>query len=67
MVNKVFDEATFGMNNKVFEVFDDKTVLVTGGAGAIGSNLVKKLSDLKTKKILIIDDFSSSYDWNIPV
>jgi nucleoside-diphosphate-sugar epimerase len=54
------------MNKKVFEVFDGKTVLVTGGAGAIGSNLVKKLSDLKTKKIIIIDDFSSSYDWNVP-
>jgi UDP-glucose 4-epimerase len=67
MVNKLFDEATFGMNKKVFEVFDGKTVLVTGGAGAIGSNLVKKLCVLKTKKIIIIDDFSSSYDWNIPV
>ncbi len=31
------------MNKKVFEVFDGKTVLVTGGAGAIGSNLVRKL------------------------
>jgi UDP-glucose 4-epimerase len=67
MVNKLFDEVSFGMNKKVFEVFDGKTVLVTGGAGAIGSNLVKKLSDLKTKKIIIIDDFSSSYDWNLPV
>ena len=55
------------MNKKVLDVFDDKTVLVTGGAGAIGSNLVKKLVDLGTKKITIIDDLSSSYRWNIPV
>jgi nucleoside-diphosphate-sugar epimerase len=41
-------------------------VLVTGGAGAIGSNLVKALNALKTKKIIIIDDLSSSYEWNIP-
>ena len=53
------------MNKKVLEAFNEKTVLVTGGAGAIGSNLVKTLSNLKTKKIIIIDDLSSSYEWNI--
>ena len=56
----------FGLNKKVFEAFDEKTVLVTGGAGAIGANLVKTLSNLETKKIIIIDDLSSSYEWNIP-
>jgi nucleoside-diphosphate-sugar epimerase len=54
------------MNKKVLEAFNGKTVLVTGGAGAIGSNLVKTLSNLETKKIIIIDDLSSSYEWNIP-
>jgi len=54
------------MNKKVLEAFNEKTVLVTGGAGAIGSNLVKTLSNLETKKIIIIDDLSSSYEWNIP-
>jgi len=53
------------MNKKVLEAFNEKTVLVTGGAGAIGSNLVKTLSNLETKKIIIIDDLSSSYEWNI--
>jgi len=48
------------------ETFDGKTVLVTGGAGAIGSNLVRTLSALNTKKIVIIDDLSSSFEWNIP-
>jgi UDP-glucose 4-epimerase len=60
-------EGKFGMNNKVSEAFSEKIVLVTGGAGAIGSNLVKALSNLETKKIIIIDDLSSSYEWNIPV
>jgi UDP-glucose 4-epimerase len=54
------------LNKKIAEVFNGKTVLVTGGAGAIGSNLVKTLSNLETKKIIIIDDLSSSYEWNIP-
>ena len=67
MVNKVLNGEKFGMNKKVLEAFNEKTVLVTGGAGAIGSNLVKTLSDLETKKIIIIDDLSSSYEWNIPV
>jgi len=54
------------MNQKVLDAFNGKTVLVTGGAGAIGSNLVKTLCNLETKKIIIIDDLSSSYEWNIP-
>jgi UDP-glucose 4-epimerase len=55
------------MNEKVENTFNGKTVLVTGGAGAIGSNLVKELIGLETKKITIIDDLSSSYEWNIPI
>ena len=51
---------------EVYETFEGKTVLVTGGAGAIGGNLVRKLNDLKTKKIVIIDNLSSSYEWNLP-
>jgi UDP-glucose 4-epimerase len=54
------------MDKKVLEAFNGKTVLVTGGAGSVGSNLVKTLSNLETKKIVIIDDLSSSYEWNIP-
>lgn len=51
---------------EIEEAFRGKTVLVTGGAGAIGGNLVRRLSTLDTKKIVIIDDLSSSYEWNIP-
>jgi UDP-glucose 4-epimerase len=57
---------TSGLNKKVLDSFNGKTVLVTGGAGAIGSNLVRTLCNLKTEKIIIIDDLSSSYKWNIP-
>jgi len=54
------------MKEEVYVEFDGKTVLVTGGAGAIGSNLVRTLNGLGTKKIMILDDLSSSYEWNIP-
>ena len=50
----------------ISESFNDKTVLVTGGAGAIGGNLVRTLNDLDTQKIIILDNLSSSYSWNIP-
>jgi len=50
----------------VGEGYEGKTVLVTGGAGAIGGNLVRRLNDLGTTKIIIIDNLSSSYEWNVP-
>ena len=42
-----------------------KKVIVTGGAGFIGSNLVKKLLDLNVEKLLIIDDLSTGNESNI--
>jgi nucleoside-diphosphate-sugar epimerase len=52
--------------NELQEGFKNKTVLVTGGAGAIGGNLVRVLDGFDTKKIIILDNLSSSYEWNIP-
>lgn len=46
--------------------YDGKIILVTGGAGAIGGNLCRKLSELNAKKVIILDDLSSAYEWNIP-
>jgi len=42
-----------------------KKVIVTGGAGFIGSNLAKKLLDLNVEKLLIIDDLSTGNESNI--
>jgi UDP-glucose 4-epimerase len=46
--------------------YHDKTILVTGGAGCVGSNLCRRLSELGAKKVIILDDLSSAYVWNIP-
>lgn len=46
--------------------YRDKCVLVTGGAGCIGSNLTKALIEAKASKILVLDDLSAAEKWNIP-
>nr|WP_319374722.1 NAD-dependent epimerase/dehydratase family protein [uncultured Methanobacterium sp.] len=45
--------------------YNDKTVLVTGGAGCVGSNLTRKLSE-HAGKVIILDNLDSAYEWNIP-
>ena len=54
------------MLNKIGNYYKDKTILVTGGAGAIGRNLSEKLALLGAKKVIIFDNLSSAYEWNIP-
>jgi UDP-glucose 4-epimerase len=51
---------------KIEAFYKDKIILVTGGAGAIGRNLSEKLALLGAKKVLILDNMSSAYEWNIP-
>ena len=48
------------------ESYKGKTILVTGGAGSIGTNLCKALAKLEAGRIIILDDLSASYEWNIP-
>jgi nucleoside-diphosphate-sugar epimerase len=47
-------------------IFKDKTLLITGAAGFIGSNLVKRLfHDVKYIKVIGIDSITDYYDVNI--
>jgi UDP-glucose 4-epimerase len=46
--------------------YEGKVVLVTGGAGSIGTNLCRKLAESNAKKMIILDNLSSAYEWNIP-
>jgi len=53
------------MSNFLSE-YKDKSILITGGAGCIGSNLTKALMRAKAAKIIILDDLSAAERWNIP-
>jgi len=50
----------------VYSDYENKVVLITGGAGCVGSNLSRKISGLNAKKVIILDNLSSAYEWNIP-
>jgi len=45
--------------------YSGQVVLVTGGAGAIGSNLSRALAEAGAR-VIILDDLSSSERWNVP-
>jgi len=48
------------------EYYRGKKILVTGGAGAIGSRLVRRLCDAGASLVMVLDDLSSGYTWNLP-
>ena len=43
-----------------------KTYLITGGAGFIGSHLVKKLLS-ENFKVIVVDNFDDFYDYKIKI
>ncbi len=50
-------------NPNLLNEFNGETVLVTGAAGSIGSELVKQLADFDVKKLILIDQAESAlYD-----
>ena len=49
----------------VHDHYEGKKVLVTGGAGAIGSNLTRALAD-SGAQVIVVDDLSSAERWNVP-
>ena len=53
------------MTRSYLDEYDNKTVLVTGGAGAIGSNLTRALAE-RGAKVIVMDDLSSAERWNVP-
>jgi UDP-glucose 4-epimerase len=47
--------------------YKGKTIIITGGAGCVGSNLTKALIKAEAARIIVLDDLSAAEKWNIPV
>lgn len=47
------------------DVYQKRPILVTGGAGAIGSNLCRALANLDAQ-VIVLDNLSSAERWNVP-
>lgn len=48
------------------ESYRGKRILVTGGAGAIGTTLVRNLCEAGSNLVIVLDDLTSGYRWNLP-
>lgn len=48
------------------DCYRDETILITGGAGAIGSNLSRRLAELGAAKVIILDNLSAGKIWSVP-
>lgn len=54
------------MEKEYLSAYKDKIILITGGAGAIGSNLAGAIAKHGAKMVIILDNLSSAEIWNIP-
>lgn len=52
--------------DEYLRAYRDRVILVTGGAGAIGSNLTRALLQHGARSVVVLDDLSSADRWNIP-
>src|SRR4030043_350033 len=52
--------------NEYLSKYKGKNILITGGAGCIGPNLTRALIKGEAARIIVMDDLSAAYEWNIP-
>jgi nucleoside-diphosphate-sugar epimerase len=55
-----------GLSTEILDTFSGKNILVSGGAGFVGGNLVRALLDAKPARITIVDNLLSAERSNVP-
>jgi nucleoside-diphosphate-sugar epimerase len=50
----------------ILSSYANKRILITGGAGCIGSNLIRALLKADPEKIIVLDNLSAAFEWNLP-
>jgi nucleoside-diphosphate-sugar epimerase len=53
-------------SREVLNHYRRKMILITGGAGCIGTNLARALIKAGPARVVILDDLSAAYEWSIP-
>jgi nucleoside-diphosphate-sugar epimerase len=48
------------------EAYRNRRILITGGAGCIGSNLTRALAEAGAASVVVLDDLSAAVRWNVP-
>ena len=52
----ILKRKTSNLDNKLIKYLNNKSILITGGAGSIGSELAKQIYNINCKKIIIYDN-----------
>jgi nucleoside-diphosphate-sugar epimerase len=50
----------------IYDAIEGASIFVTGGAGFVGGNLVRRLLELEAKRVLVIDNLMSAEKENLP-
>lgn len=53
-------------DNEIAAAYRARSILITGGAGCIGSNLCRALLEADAGRVVVLDDLSASESWNLP-
>jgi FlaA1/EpsC-like NDP-sugar epimerase len=55
LIEEILNRSIFSVNTKKLSNFRNKVILVTGGAGSIGSEICRQLLKAKPKRVLVLD------------